>query len=240
MADYDGAVPPQSSSRLGGRLGSLVYDTLKERVLDGAYAAGERISLEELKREFEVSKQPVMDAMRQLAATGLIEIVPQVGCRIPRYSPSEVHDFFVLFGSVEGAIAGIAAHRWRGDELEPIAELNRQIAELDTTVPDPAARSRTYLVLNRRLHRAIQMISGSRVIADMSQRMFDLSDLLINTAGGPHPLAAAVSERAHDHGEIIAALRARDAESAQDAMERHILRTVDIINARPPRTGTTG
>jgi DNA-binding GntR family transcriptional regulator len=240
MADYDVRMPAASTSRLGGRLGNLVYDTLKARVLDGVYPAGERISLEELKREFEVSKQPVMEAMRQLAAAGLIEILPQVGCRVPRYSPAEVRDFFVLFGSVEGAIAGIAASRWRGAELDEIEDLNRRIAQLDASVSDAATRSRQYLTLNRQLHRAIQTISGSRVIADMSQRMFDLSDLLINTAGVPHPLAAAIGERAHDHDEIIAALRVRDSKAAQAAMERHILATVDLIHARSSRTGTEG
>ena len=41
-----------------------------------------RISIEEVKAEFGVSKQPVMDAMRRLEATGIVQIVPQSGCRV--------------------------------------------------------------------------------------------------------------------------------------------------------------
>jgi len=46
------------------------------------HAVGSRISIEEVKAEFGVSKQPVMDAMRPLEATGIVEIVPQGVCRV--------------------------------------------------------------------------------------------------------------------------------------------------------------
>lgn len=75
---------------------------------------------------------------------------------------------------------------------------------------------------------------GWRPAAETSRRMWDMSDLLINTAGAPHPLAQAVPERADDHDEICAALGARDAAAARSTMERHILATVPIIY-RPHR-----
>lgn len=214
--------------RTGGRLGSLVYDLLKERLLEGGYAAGERISLEALKVEFEVSKQPIMDAVRRLASDGLIEIIPQVGCRVPRYGAAELNDFYIMFGGMEGAIAGIAAQRWTGQQSTELRELNDRITALAANT-DAGARSHGYRVMNREFHSRIHQMSASRIIADMSQRMWDLSDLLINTAGIPQPLAGAVPERAHDHDEICQALADRNPAAARDAMERHIVSTVGII-----------
>ena len=95
--------------RTGQRLGTVVLDELKERLLSGQYAAGSRISIEEVKAEFGVSKQPVMDAMRRLEAIGIVQIVPQSGCRVARYTSQEILDFFNLFGSFEGEIAAAAA-----------------------------------------------------------------------------------------------------------------------------------
>ena len=221
--------------RTGGRLGSLVYDLIKERLLEGGFAAGERISLEALKTEFSVSKQPIMDAMRRLASDGLIEIIPQVGCRVPRYQLNEVRDFYTMFGGMEGAVAGVAAERWTGNQLAELRDLNTRIANLAHD-DDAAVRSHGYRVMNRDFHTGIHHMSSSRVIADMSQRMWDLSDLLINTAGAPQPLASAVPERAHDHDEICDALAARDAAAAREAMERHIVTTVGIIRAEVNRT----
>ena len=99
-----GARPVAAAS--GKRLAPVVYEALKERLLEGTYQAGERLSVETLKTEFEVSKQPVMEALHRLAADGLVEIVPQVGCRVVRYEPQEVTDFYAIFGAMEGAVAG--------------------------------------------------------------------------------------------------------------------------------------
>jgi hypothetical protein len=50
----------------------------------------------------DVSKQPIMDALRRLASDGLVEIIPQVGCRIPVHEPQDVTDFFAVFGGQSG------------------------------------------------------------------------------------------------------------------------------------------
>jgi DNA-binding GntR family transcriptional regulator len=80
-------------------------------------------------------------------------------------------------------------------------------------------------------------MAHSRVMAQISRRMWDMSDLLINTTGEPQPLADAVSERHHDHEGIIAALREQDTAAARAEMEAHILGTVDLIHL--PRTGSS-
>ena len=84
-----GARPVAAAS--GKRLAPVVYEMLKERLLEGTYQAGERLSVETLKTEFEVSKQPVMEALHRLAADGLVEIVPQVGCRVVRLPAAGGH-----------------------------------------------------------------------------------------------------------------------------------------------------
>ena len=219
-----------SAPRSGERLGSFAYETIKGRVLDGVWTAGERISLEALKTEFGVSKQPIMDAVRRLASDGLIDIVPQVGCRIPVHSLDEVTDFYTMFAGMEGAIASLAAGRWTGTQVDELRAVNDRVCALADD-PDAPTRSHGYRVINREFHARVYDMASSRVIADMSRRMWDLSDLLINTAGVPQPLATAVRERAHDHDEICDALQARDAARARTAMERHIIGTIDIIHA---------
>jgi DNA-binding GntR family transcriptional regulator len=222
-----GVRPAAASS--GRRLAPVVYDLLKERLLEGEFQVGERLSVEALRAEFGVSKQPVMEALRRLSSEGLVEIIPQVGCRVPVYSGADVTDFFAIFGGMEGAVAGVAAQRCTDAQIDQLTAVNGEIRRL-IDEPDPAARSRSYLVLNRRFHGVIQDMAHSAVVTEISRRMWDMSDLLINTTGVPRPLASAVTARHDDHELIIRALRDRDQEAARRAMESHIIGTVTIIN----------
>ena len=173
-------VRPAAASSGPGWLAPVVYDLLKGRLLEGEFQAGERLSVESLKAEFGVSKQPVMEALRRLSSEGLVEIIPQVGCRVPVYSGADVNDFFAIFGGMEGAVAGVAAQRCTDAQVDQLATVNGEIRRL-IDEPDPAARSRGYLVLNRRFHGIIQDMARSAVVAEISRRMWDMSDLRTNT-----------------------------------------------------------
>jgi DNA-binding GntR family transcriptional regulator len=234
-AAWDGREGPLNGVRpvaatSGKRLAPLIYDLLKERLLEGGYRAGERLPVEALKTEFGVSKQPIMEALRRLASDGLVDIIPQVGCRVPVYEPQDVADFFAIFGGMEGAVAGVAAHRCTPAQLEQLVAVNAEIDELSTN-PDPGARAHGYRVLNRRFHGIVHEMAHSPVVVGISRRMWDMSDLLINTSGVPQPLASAVPERHDDHERIIEALRNHDHDAARKEMEGHIVGTVAVIHA---------
>jgi DNA-binding GntR family transcriptional regulator len=222
--------------RGSSRLNHAVYDQLKERLLDGRYAARERISTEALRTEFGVSKQPVMEALRRLSGDGMIEILPQVGSRVATFTPREVSDFYVMFGGFEGTIAGIAALRRTESQLDELELISRRIARLRSN-PDALERAHGYRVLNRDFHRAIHDMAHSRIMAETSRRMWDLSDFLINTSGVPQPLSSALDDRHDDHERIRAALHAGDQNTARAEMEQHIVGTVDVIRAEADAAG---
>jgi DNA-binding GntR family transcriptional regulator len=233
-ASTAGLRPLAASS--GKRLAPLFYDALKERLLEGGFPAGSRLPVEALKAEYGVSKQPVMDALRRLAADGLVEIIPQVGCRVPVYQRQDVEDFFAVFGGMEGAVAGVAAYRSTASQLEDLIAANAEIGLLRAE-PDASARAHGYRVLNRRFHSLVHEMAHSPVVAEISRRMWDMSDLLINTSGIQQPLASAVSDRHDDHERIIAALRERDAETARREMEAHVVGTVTVIRTEAGAAG---
>lgn len=225
--------------RGASRLNHAVYDQLKERLLDGRYAAGERLSAVELRTEFDVSKQPIMEALRRLSGDGLIDIIPQVGSRVATYQPHEVGDFFVMFGGFEGSIAGIAATRRTAEQMAELDMISQQIDALRSE-SDVATRSRGYRLWNRRFHEAIHLMAHSRIMAETSRRMWDLSDFLINTTGAaPNPLSSALDERHDDHERIRAALHDGDQPTARAEMESHIVRTVDVIHENDEARGAS-
>lgn len=212
----------------GRRLGAFVYDVVKERLLEGQWRGGQTIGIEALKIELGVSKQPVMDALRRLSADGLVEIIPQVGCRVPVYTPQETADFFRIFASSEAEATAVAAARGTTPQIERLCVVNREIGLLPD-LHDPALRVHRYLVLNRRFHGTILDMTQSRVLGRLSSRMWDACDLLINTSGSSRPLADEVAERHAEHEGMINAFRSGDEDRARDQMRAHILRNIAML-----------
>lgn len=224
------------TSRTGGRLSRNIYEAIKTQLLQGELPPDGRLSVETIRGEFGVSKQPVMEALRLLAAEGLVEILPQIGCVVSTYSSAEVEDFFHMFAGLEGAVAAVAARRCSKTALEELDAVSRKIRRL-ATYPDPDIRSLEYLSLNRTFHECIHRMAGSRIVAHTSRRMWDLSDFLINTAGVSQPMATSVDERQDDHDRIRSALAAGDPLAAKTRMENHILETVELLHGRATALG---
>jgi len=218
------------SAPSGQRLAQMVLDELRARLLTGRYPVGARISIEEVKAEFGVSKQPVMDAMRRLEATGIVQIVPQSGCRVASYSGQEIRDFFNLFGRFEGEIAAAAATRRSDAQLVELDNAWQRIADLER-LDDPEERAHEYRLRNRDYHLVLHQMSHSRVMAQLSGRMWDLSDLLVTTVGGIQRLSDSVHDRNHDHDIIRIAIRSQLPDVARAAMESHIIGTVAAFSA---------
>ncbi len=221
------------------RRSSLAYDIIKERLLEGQWAAGEHISIAALKTELGVSKQPIMDAVRRLSAEGLVDVIPQVGCRVPVFTMDETVDFFNIFASLEAEATAVAARRRTGEQVDALLLLNQKIRGL-ADISDPIGRIHGYLMFNRRFHRVILEMSHSSVVLRLSSRMWDVCDLLINTQGRSRPLADEIIERHGDHERIISALSEVDVGVARAEMHAHITRNIAMLEkSQVSREGST-
>jgi DNA-binding GntR family transcriptional regulator len=214
--------------RTTGRVAAIVYGSLRDRFVSGSFAQGTRLSVESIRAEFSVSKQPVMEALRVLSADGLVEIIPQVGSIARSYPAQEVRDFYEVFAGIEGAIAAAAAERRSDAQMQNLEDVSSRIGGLREH-PDPAVRSRDYRVMNRELHAIVHQMSGSRVMTETSGRMWDLSDYLLNSTGTNFPLASVTAGRHDEHEAIRRAIYDRDTERARAEMMRHITDTAKIV-----------
>ena len=100
---------PESLWQGAPRLHDLAYAYLKNLLLGGGLDPGDQISSEGVGRALSISRAPVSDAIRRLTVEGLLEILPQVGCRVVRPVPAEIRDLYEIFGASEGVIARWAA-----------------------------------------------------------------------------------------------------------------------------------
>src|ERR1700719_2612211 len=116
-----------SNTATGGERRARAYQQIKHSLISGRYRPGDELSVESIAAELEISRQPVMEAMRILSREGFIEIIPQVGCRVAIHSVADLGDFFRLFATVEGLSASLAAERWDAEELVRLRRVSEEI-----------------------------------------------------------------------------------------------------------------
>src|SRR5690348_1788379 len=75
---------------------------LRERILGGEYVPGERLAEVELAEKLGVSRTPVREALRRLAAEGLVDITANKGARVVEYPRPDLERIFEIRARVEG------------------------------------------------------------------------------------------------------------------------------------------
>ena len=92
-------------------LTSLIARTIRERILDGTLAPGDRLVEARLSEEFGVSRVPVREALRALAADGMVTIEPRRGASVTTYSPELIRELVEVRATLEALNAKLAARR---------------------------------------------------------------------------------------------------------------------------------
>lgn len=128
----------------------IVIDALRERIQSGDLAPGDRVVLRPLAEAFACSEIPVREAVRHLAAEGLIEMVPHGGARVALIDASEVIELTEIRARLEPHATRMAAEAM---PPEAVATLRDHLVLMQAAMSGQSERS--YSALNRDFHRAI-------------------------------------------------------------------------------------
>lgn len=203
------------------RLHDLAYAYLKGLLLGGGLDPGDQISSEAVGRALSISRAPVSDAIRRLSVEGLLEILPQVGCRVVSPVPGEVKDLYELFGATEGVIARLAAERRSAVEAD---HFGRRCAILASTAGLPSEPKTRFVELrqrNRRRYEMLHELARSPLSTGIGESFWDRSDFLIRVAFGTRDLPAFVKA---GHAAFVAAVVAGDGATAELETRRYLVR----------------
>jgi DNA-binding GntR family transcriptional regulator len=224
---------PDSLWRGTPRLHDLAYAYLKGLLLGGGLDPGDQISSEGVGRVLSISRTPVSDAIRRLTVEGLLEILPQVGCRVVRPVPSEVADFYEIFGATEGAIARFAAERRSPAEADQFGRLCAALASGAGLPDDPDARFVELRQRNRRRYEKLHDLARSPLSTGIGETYWDRSDFFIRVTFGGRGLPGYVRTA---HVAFIGAVVAGDGETAEHETRRYLVRlghdVADVLERR--------
>jgi DNA-binding GntR family transcriptional regulator len=194
-----------------------IYSAVKEHIIAGRYAPGERLTEQQIAAQFQSSRTPVREAMRQLVANGFVVFKPNSGTHVRQWSAEQIREIFDLRVLIESEIAGHAATRISADDIGVLLQLQDEIeaGPTDTGEENTARISR----LNRQFHRVIAQASqNERLIAMLSNAIEAPIVQQTFKRYTPRQLSRSFSH----HRELIDALIARDQAWARCVMASHI------------------
>ncbi len=121
------AVPSRTSMH------ERLADELREMIVDGRLAPGARINEAEVAERFSVSRTPLREALKVLAAEGMVELRPHSGARVASLTTADLVDAFRVIGALEGLAGELAAQRITEDELDEVRHLQDEMNEAFAT-----------------------------------------------------------------------------------------------------------
>lgn len=206
-----------------GQLSEQAYQTVKHRLLNGVYKAGDRISVEGLTSELGTSRQPIMDALKRLATGYYIEIIPQVGVRVVDTKRQDFIDFLRSLAATESVAAELAAARADRSGAAILADINLRMKKLPSESIDDEEFESRYRILNREFHRHLNALANSANINSIGAYMWDRADFFVASSLSIRVSRKRAVETYEEHNAIYEAIAANDPQAAHDAMEAHVM-----------------
>jgi GntR family transcriptional regulator, transcriptional repressor for pyruvate dehydrogenase complex len=228
------------------KLADKVADLMLERILSGELGVGDRLPSErELGDQFGVSRTVVREAVRALLAKGVLDVRAGSGLRVAAVGPatvSESMNLYVRGGTLdfrrvhevrrmlEVHIAGLAAERASDEDVERLAAVHEK---MEAEIEDVEAAALFDLEFHRAIARATHNELFLVVMDSIGHALLDIRRANIGR-GGTGPLTI------EEHGEILAAVRARKPERARKAMRRHLDNVERVSNRLTAEAGEQG
>ncbi len=224
------------------KLVSQIVEQIHAKIALGEYTPGDRLRQELLAEEFKVSRTPIREALRLLEAKGVISQAHRHSAVIRVPSMREVREAYQVRAELEGLAAQLAAQWISDNQLEDLRTIQnsfiRSVQELKKQ-RNGAKHSKRSLVkacnawidTNGEFHSLIQTSSNNRRLHDIIGGLYAgfTSNVMYSSARGMD--AHRMQQNIDDHEEILRALEKRDAATARNAMQSHILESGKVVIA---------
>ncbi len=198
-----------------------LLERLRQMIQDGELPPGTRLSEQALCQQFDVSRTPLREALKILAADGYVDWRANRGIRVAEIQTAEVVAAFELLGALERLIGEVVCQRLTVDDMQGLEAMHADMVRLH-------ARSMRaeYFRLNQAIHAALARLTRNLVIADVYgsiQSRVYRARALSNTE------QLRWDESVQEHERIMTALRARDPARLVAELVAHCKATEAVI-----------
>lgn len=198
-----------------------VAHRLRQMLVEGRIAPGAKLNERELSELLNVSRTPLREAIKMLAAEGLVELLPNRGAIAVALTEADVLNTFEVMAGLEAQSGELAAQRITPQELAEIQAMHFEMMAAYTR-KDLSA----YYTINSRIHNAINAAAKNPVLAQVyTQVNARLQALRFRSNQDGEKWKRAVKE----HEKMIDALAAHDAAAMRDVLLAHLRNKRDVV-----------
>jgi DNA-binding GntR family transcriptional regulator len=208
--------PPSLTS---GTFADRAFEWLEEAIIKGDLLPETKLDEVNLAKAFGISRGPVREAIRRLEGQKLVERVPHIGARVATFSKSDLGDILYVREALEGMACRLATERISDVELDALENL------LEGHAKDGALKAGEYYFQrpgDYDFH--FRIIKGSRNKKLIEMLIDDLYHLLRIFRYRSSSRKGRAQEALQEHRRIVAAMRARDVDAAEELMRKHLSR----------------
>ena len=188
-----------------------VAEQLRQRIFRRELEPGSWIDELKIAEEFGISRTPLREALKVLAAEGLVTMKVRRGAYVTEMSEKDLRDVYHLLSLLESDAAGVVAERATPEQQQTLRDLH---AELESA----AGNREAFFSVNERFHMALLDMADNRW---RSQMVADLRKVMKLNRHNSLFKQGRIEDSLAEHGAIMAALRARDAVAATQTMQAH-------------------
>ncbi|WP_238120345.1 MULTISPECIES: GntR family transcriptional regulator [unclassified Xanthobacter] len=213
-----GSCPPNDQETRTGTPGATLADRIRKEletaISAGRIEPGSRLDEQEIADRFGVSRTPVREAFRLLAASNLVELRGRQGAMVRSIGGHTLVEMFQVMAELEGLCARLAARRITPAQIARIDAIHLRLEGLAT--PDEVD---AFYDVNQEFHEAIYEASCNAFLAEQTRRLRNqVAAYRRRVTRMPTRIAATLKE----HAAVIEAIRVHDAERAHTAMRDHV------------------
>lgn len=203
-------------------LTSIIFEKVREDILNGKYANGDKIVEAKLADELGVSRTPVREALKQLELDGLVESLPNRGVVVKGITTQDIDDIYAIRLAIEAIAAKWAVERMDNDEVEQLKEIY-DLMEFYTFKEDV---EKTF-ELNTKFHETMYRGTKSRYLEHVLK---DFQLFIKSTRSESLKSEGRIDRALKEHKHIVDAFKERDSERAVEAVVNHIVNSRTNVN----------
>ena len=196
---------------------------LRDMVFERQLAPGSWIDELALAAQWQISRTPLREAIKVLAAEGLVTLVPRRGARVVELTDEDAEQLFPVMAMLEGRCALEATRRASDDDL---VELQRLHEGLERHAA--ALNLDGYYRVNHEFHAQVQALAANRWL---DRATGDLRRFMRLWRGRQLKLPGRIQASLNEHRVLMDAMRQRDAVRAERAMHDHLMAQLGALKA---------
>jgi DNA-binding GntR family transcriptional regulator len=207
----------------GTTLHDGVANRLRELVFQHVLPPGEFIDETALAAQWHISRTPLREALKVLAAEGLVELVPRHGARVVAMTDADAEQLLPVMAMLEGRCALEATHRADADQLAQLQALHDRLERASA-----AGDTSGYCRLDQEFHALVQTVAANRWL---DRATSDLRRFMRLWRGRQLHLPGRLAASLNEHRALLDAMHQRDAAGAERAMHDHLMAQLAALKA---------